>query len=262
MTQQEMTSDLLDLLISTPVEQRWSVLRDSGKPLEELHAMMLEVSNRTMVDLKSAKNSGKVVVGLADVTNDSLCMAKARRTLSRVLAYASEYDCAIETANEGSQIALQGGLQEEAARGQLASMHALTEMGRFDEAAQVGKEARVIFNELDLPAMSARADINLGVVYQHMGQPEKSIICLQRAKDGVADEPNILGHSSHAIAAEASIVDAEDKSPIFKSVLPNPRRALAASTGRHASSSRGIASSYARFDVSYIPTVERVSARS
>ncbi|HIA72764.1 MAG TPA: CHAT domain-containing protein [Phycisphaerales bacterium] len=207
MTQQEMTSDLLDLLISTPVEQRWPVLRDSGKPLEELHAMMLEVSNRTMVDLKSAKNSGKVVVGLADVTNDSLCMAKARRTLSRVLAYASEYDCAIETANEGSQIALQGGLQEEAARGQLASMHALTEMGRFDEAAQVGKEARVIFNELDLPAMSARADINLGVVYQHMGQPEKSIICLQRAKDGVADEPNILGHLENNLGEALLAVD-------------------------------------------------------
>ena len=44
MTQQEMTSDLLDLLLSTPVDQRWSVLRDAGKPLEELHAMMLEVS--------------------------------------------------------------------------------------------------------------------------------------------------------------------------------------------------------------------------
>lgn len=207
MNQQEMTSDLLDRLLATPANERWSILRDSGKPIESLQLLLQEVNNRAMLDLKSARAAGEMVIQLADLIEDDLCSAQARRTLSRVLAYESEYEQSLEVALVASEIATQAGLQEEAARAQLASMHALTEMGRFDEAAEVGKDSRNIFTSLELPAMAARADINLGVVYQHMGRSEKSIDCLERAKESVIDEPNILGHLENNLGEALLEVD-------------------------------------------------------
>ncbi len=84
-------------------------------------------------------------------------------------------------------------MQVESARALLASMHALGELGRFDEAIAAGESARAIFIALDEPALAARADINLGITYQRRDEPELAVACFERARAPLTRESQVFG---------------------------------------------------------------------
>jgi len=174
---------------------------------EDLDGVIEAVGTLAMQDVPAAIRSGRIIVRAADVCGTPVHRVRARRALSRALAWGSSYEAALASAREAVDLANAAALHEEAGPARLASMHALTEMGRLDDAASAGLAARQAFDELGLHAMAARADINLGVVYQHLDQPNEAVSCLMRAREPLAGEPGILGHLENNLGESLLTLD-------------------------------------------------------
>ena len=174
---------------------------------EQLQAAVEAVSAVVMQDIPAAVEGARAVVKIADLCGIPMGRVTARRALSRALAWGSEYTAALMTAQEAVKLATTAGLDEEAGRARLASMHALTEIGQLDDAATTGHEARDAFEQMGLEAMAARADINLGVVYQHLDRPERAVECLNRARAGLAGESGVLGHLENSLGESLLAMD-------------------------------------------------------
>ena len=185
---------LLQRLAQLDAEGGLAALAAGGPVDEQLQVAIEAVGAVVMQDIPAAVQGARAVVMIADLCGTALGRVTARRALSRALAWGSEYTASLATAQEAVALATAADLDEEAGRAQLASMHALTEMGRLDDAATVGHDAREAFEQMGLHAMAARADINLGVVYQHLDRPERAVECLQRARAPLAGESGVLGH--------------------------------------------------------------------
>jgi CHAT domain-containing protein len=129
-----------------------------------------------------------------DRVDDAIARARARRVRARALSYVGRFEEAITDCLDAVEIAGAAGLVIEAGRARLASMHALGELGRLDEAIDVGEQARRDFLRIDEPGYAARADINIGISHLRQDRPRAALTSLDRARPAVADEPPILGH--------------------------------------------------------------------
>ncbi len=174
---------------------------------DELDDSIEAIGQLAMQDVPAAVRGGRIVVDIADACGTPAHQARSRRALSRAFAWESSYDKALATAQDAVRVAEAAELFEEAGRARLASMHALTEMGRLDDAASAGLAARRRFESMGLDAMAARADINLGVVYQHLDQPNQAVECLTRARTPLANEPAVLGHLENNLGESLLALD-------------------------------------------------------
>jgi CHAT domain-containing protein len=166
-----------------------------GDTLEaRMLAVIDEAGRMTMVSAAEAAEATACVVELADETKLDFARARARRARARALAYAGRFDEALVVCSEAISIATGCGRLDEVGRARLASMHALTEMGRLDEAIDAGRAARETFEKLGEGALAARADNNLGIVFQRRDEPAAAIECFERARPLLLDDPVALGH--------------------------------------------------------------------
>jgi tetratricopeptide (TPR) repeat protein len=194
MTSAETISSLLDELSRVPADARIDRLRQRG-PIEEVVLALVDESEQLAAgEAGRASQATEFVVSLADTIEYPRAQARARRIRARALAYAGRFEDALAVCGEAIAIAAQADEHVEAGRARLASMHALGELGRLGEAITVGDEARKTFLSVDEPGMAARADINLGIVYQRQDRQAEALRCFVRARPALADEPMMLGH--------------------------------------------------------------------
>ena len=153
-----------------------------------------EASRLTSSDSRAALEATALVLSLAEDRGDPLVRARACRARARSLAYAGDFQAALACCTDGIGRADDAGLGEESGRLRLALMHPLLELGRLDDAVDAGLKARAIFEDIGAAALSARADINLGAVYQRRDEPERAVDCLDRALPVLQDQPLMLGH--------------------------------------------------------------------
>ncbi|MBL9120782.1 MAG: CHAT domain-containing protein [Phycisphaerae bacterium] len=138
---------------------------------------------------------------LADAGRSHLDEPKPRLLRAKVtaLAYAGRLQESLIAAAEGESIARRLGRSIDAARIQIASLHPLTKLGRFDDAIRIGNEARSALDLLNEPALAARADINLGSLHKAAGHPDLAAEHLERARAALRNEPRMVAHIENTL---------------------------------------------------------------
>ncbi|MHC5002242.1 MAG: CHAT domain-containing protein [Planctomycetota bacterium] len=184
---------LLRALRELPPEGRAARLRETGRPDALLLELADELARMATADPDEAVALADVLAETARGAGHELAEARCRRAAARALAYAGRFDEALAACDAAAGIAERAGLEAEAGRARLASMHALAELGRLEAAESVGLATRQRFVELGERPLAARADINLGVVYQRRDEPRSAVACFERARADLADEPLVVG---------------------------------------------------------------------
>ena len=192
-------------------------MHSRGKVSHDAEAFFLAcdgVERLAVSDPGSAIRTGESLVEQADHTCVGTARVRARRALSQANAYAGHFDTALRHCKDAVQIGESAGLTVETARARLASLHALSNLGRFDEAIEAGLAARASFVEVGDRELTARADLNLGAVYAMSDDPLSALAYLDRSRPAFVDQIAILAqldtNRGNALAAIDDYSGAED----------------------------------------------------
>lgn len=207
------TGTLLAELLALPAEERLPYLRAAGDPEALVLALSEEADGLAAVEVARALAASEMVVGLADELDTPRVRAESRGARAMVLAYAGRLDEALPTAEQAVSIARAANLQVVAARAQLASIHALALLGRHQEAIDLGDDARATFEEAGELTLAARADANIGAVYQEKDDPATALHYYDRARPGMSGDPVALAqleaNRGNALVSLDAFVQAE-----------------------------------------------------
>ena len=170
----------LNLLDGSP-SNAFETILGSDDRTAQLQSLIELVEGTVPADAVLASERLLTLCELAEMCGELQQVARCHRGRARAFAYLGRYEDAIAECQTGRAIAIRGGAEVEAARLLLASLHPLVEMGRLDEAIDVGTMAREELDQLDETALAARADINLGITLQRMERNEEALECFTRA---------------------------------------------------------------------------------
>ena len=134
-----------------------------------------------------AMRAGEALAKTARAAGALSAAARALRATVPALAYVGRLDESIARAGEAQAVADEAKDPIEKARAGVASMHALTKLGRTGEAIERGRisrDALVAAGRMDL---AARAELNLANVHKARGEQNDALGCLQRALTGVPE---------------------------------------------------------------------------
>ena len=184
---------LLETLAATAPDRRVTQLQSFGDPAEILLALGDEAEQLTVVEVNRALEASELVVSLAEVVGNQLALARALRARARALAYAGQFEQALNSWRRAVSIASESDEPVEEAKSRLASMQALGELGRFDDAIAEGNAARCAFVANDEADLAARTDANLGIVYHRRDDPTKALFHFDRARSALIKEPVAVG---------------------------------------------------------------------
>jgi CHAT domain-containing protein len=165
---------------------RWVASRAAPEPL--VLALAEEAETLVNDDLARALEATELLVHLADELGLAEARVRSRRARGQALAYASRYDDALRVLTEAQGQAHARGFNVEAARCQLASLHALAKLGRLDDAVAAGESARAALVAQCEDGLAGRADINLGVTHRMRDDPERALHHFDRARAVLAHE--------------------------------------------------------------------------
>ena len=194
------TDQLLNDLLLLQTSERLPALRDAvaahHQSADALPDTLIKLGDEAeqlvVVEVARAIVAAEMVVTLADEVNIAGCRARARRAHAQSLAYAGRHAEALQLCDDAIRIAEQAGQFVQAARARLASIHSLTEIGRYDDAIANGLVAHKTLMDVGEPALAGRADFNLGVVYRKKDFPKTAIEHFERAREALQNEPIIL----------------------------------------------------------------------
>ena len=187
------TPALLEELLRAPPETRFARFVQTGGGDDLLCAFGDEAERLALVEVTRALTAAQLVVDLADEHGTVRPRARARRALAQALAYAGRHADALAACHEAVAI----GASEapiEAGRAQIASLHPLGELGRYEEAIAAGNEAYDTLTRAGAPEFAARADFNLGNIHQNRHDPQTALFHFDRAAPAFADSPLLNGY--------------------------------------------------------------------
>ncbi|MEY4119557.1 MAG: hypothetical protein RLZZ116_2885, partial [Planctomycetota bacterium] len=134
-----------------------------------------------------AMRAGEALAKTARAAGALSAAARALRATVPALAYVGRLDESVARASEAQAVADEAKDPIEKARAGVASMHALTKLGRTGEAIERGRisrDALVAAGRMDL---AARAELNLANVHKTRGEQNDALGCLKRALAGVPE---------------------------------------------------------------------------
>lgn len=193
-----MSSSAVDLeriiqeIVALPAGERGSWLDSVSQPADLLMSLGDEVERLAVIDAGRATVAGRAVIVVADAVGLAGPRARTRRALAQALAYAGQFEAALDECAAAMEIGSSGGETVEAARAGLASVHALANLGRFDDAIEAASLAHAALLEAGAIELAARADLNLGAVYSMRDDPASALFFLDRARPVFAGSPAIL----------------------------------------------------------------------
>lgn len=149
----------------------------------------------------------RLLVAVADRIAGPALRIGARRARVRILAHAGRFEEAIVAGQAAIELADDLGAGIESARVRLALMHPCTELGRLDEATDLGEEARRMLVEAGALGMAGRADINLGIALHRRGETARAVTCFERARPAVAGEPPMVAALENSLGEALVVLD-------------------------------------------------------
>jgi CHAT domain-containing protein/tetratricopeptide (TPR) repeat protein len=182
----------LSQLVRAPPDGRMAFFRSINGDADRLAALADEAERLSLVEVGRSLDAADALVDLADATG--LHRARVRRARAQALAYAGRHDEALQVCNEACRLAQQSGDRIEEARARLISLHPLNELGRHDEAISAGQAARAALMALGETKLAARADFNMGGIYQNRDDPARALEHFDRAAPAFAGDPLITGY--------------------------------------------------------------------
>lgn len=185
-------SALLNELCAAAEAQRAELLRAAGPVEDSLYALAEEVERLAMTRVARALLASEIMLALADALGGARERARTRRARAQSLSYAGRFDEALPWGAEAVQIALDADLPVELGWAQLALVHALMGLARYDEARVTVQAARRTFVRAGEFLAAARADASVGGICQKMDDPEAALRHFDRARRLLKDEPVAL----------------------------------------------------------------------
>ncbi len=184
---------LLRQLSALSQDVRVARVRSQG-PAEDVLAALGEEAERLAVsDLGAAIAATECLPGLADELGAGASRSSVRRARAHALCNAGRLEEGRLLCDEAARLAEEGDWPVEAGRARLRSMQALGELGRFDESIVAGEAARAAFLRAGRDELAARADANLGIVYQRRDEPARALESFDRARPRIGDSPFAIG---------------------------------------------------------------------
>lgn len=185
--------------LARPDAERAASLRAERDPVATLVALGDECERLAAAEVATALASVDQVLADADRAGVPDAMPRLLRAKVTILAYAGRLQESLAAALDGERIARERGRPIDAARIQVASLHPLTKLGRFDDAIRAGDAARADLERLGQPALAARADINLGSLHKAAGRPDRAAEHLERARRTLVGEPRMVAHLENTL---------------------------------------------------------------
>ena len=128
-----------------------------------------------------ALNAGETLAKVAQTLGVQSAAARALRATIPALAYQGKLEASIARAELAANTALAADDTIEAARARVASLHALTKLGRTTDALKTGANARDALLAAGRPDLAARAELNLANIHKVRGETSQALAALERA---------------------------------------------------------------------------------
>ena len=164
-------------------------LRAASDPEVLLIALCEETDRLAATEIAAALDVSELLVRLADELSAPRAQAETRGARAMALSYAGCFAEALSACGDAVAIAESAALPVEAARARLATVHPLARLGRYDAAIAAGEAARHVFEQAGEPELAARADVNLGAVYDIRDEPDEALRHYDRALPRLAADP-------------------------------------------------------------------------
>ncbi len=183
----------LDALLALPRHQQVALLCAGDDADAALGRLGQEAEQLADTDVGRALAATGPLVEVADLVGTALGRALARRARGHALCNAGRLEEGWVACTEAAALAEQAGRPVEAGRARLRSMQALGELGRFNESIEAGEAARRAFLHADEDALAARAEVNIGIMYQRHDDPARAMEYFDRARPRIGDAPLSMG---------------------------------------------------------------------
>lgn len=177
--------------------------RNGARGNDEVLRRAAEKAERlVLIDLGRALSLTEQAVEAADSRATGTVRSRVRQARATALAYLNRYEEALATLTEAADLDQAAGNRVGVARSWMAMMHPLGRLGRVREAVDRGEAAREVFLAEGRAMLTARAEINLGVVRRAGDDPVAALAHFDLARPAVVNEPQILAQldSNRAMA--------------------------------------------------------------
>ena len=186
-------SALLEELAALPPRERVASLTRAGPPQRVLMDLGDAAEQLAVTDAGRAVEAAVCLVDIADEVGAPLARARVRRAMAHALCNAGRLEEGWRLCDAAAKLAEAADEPVEAGRARLRSMQALGELGRFDESIAAGEAARAAFSRAGEEALAARAEVNLGIVFQRRDEPARAVEYFERARPRLGEEPFAVG---------------------------------------------------------------------
>lgn len=217
---------LLAELAATPVATRRDVIAPHGPTDRVLAELVDAVAALMLTDLQAALRHSSTLIETADAIGESIAGIAARRVRAQALCYANDLGDALAVLDSAKDLAASAGGKRDIALSELTRLHALSRLGRLDEAADAGQRAWRDLVDLGDAAAAAKADVNLGVVHRMRDRPDVAMKHFDRALPLLADQPMVVAQiQSNRAEALLDLHDFAGAEDAFRSALAEFQRA-------------------------------------
>lgn len=183
---------LLQRLLTLPQVARASDLQVGALTSADLNALADEAERLCLINVQQALDATELIESLAELRQTR--RARACRGRAQALAYAGRHEEALAKCAAGRLAAADEGDRIERARIDLIALHPLNELGRLAEAIEVGLRARDDLEKLGEAELAARADFNLGGIFQNHDDPRQALRHFDRAAPSFENDALISGY--------------------------------------------------------------------
>jgi len=178
----------LEDLIRLPAEARSEWLRAVG-PLEKVVPdLSAAVEKLALTRVDRAVEAGEALAELTAASCGALERARALRAYAQALAYAGRFLDAAPVFEDAKRAGAEAGDRHEHAVAELASIHALVHLARYEEALAAGESALSVFLETNDRNRAGRAETSLGGVCQKLDDQAAALEHFDRARALLHDD--------------------------------------------------------------------------
>ena len=180
----------------------------------DMAGLFADLERLVVTNPAGAASAAEAAIAGVDGRGETGDIIRLRRMLAMAYAHTNQFARALETCQAAESLPGSGTEPIEVARIQLASMQALANLDRIEEAIAAGRRALETLEAHQRDDLAGRAALNIGATYAMTGRPAEALPWFDQARAYLRDEPVLLGqietNRGTALAALDQFQEAED----------------------------------------------------